>query len=148
LARSGRLARFIRIGRTAAPSFSFMAGPTQLRLASISAAAYGAFAIAGALQQLQRGSLIGFVHALARPSLWLVLLVALVLAWGLWMRYAWAWWLGVAAAGWQVFVILDGHVRASGLAHLPRPATLLALALLVFMLTLLLQRRARAAANR
>lgn len=126
-----------------------MAGPTQLRLASIAAAAYGALVFSGTVHRLQRsGSLRAFVHELARPSMWVVLLVAILVAWGLWRRYAWAWWLGVAAAGWEVFVIVRGYVEGRGFGHLPAPSTLLALGLLLFMLALLFQRRARAAASR
>jgi hypothetical protein len=126
-----------------------MSGPTQLRLASISAAAYGALAASGAIHHLQRsGSLRLFVRELTRPSLWLVVLVALVLFWGLWNRYVWAWWLGIVAACWEIFVIGSGYVHSRAFGHLPRPATLLALGLLLFIVAMLFQRRARAAANR
>jgi uncharacterized membrane protein (DUF2068 family) len=126
-----------------------MSGPTQLRLASLSAAAYAALAVSGTVHHLQRsGSLPAFVHGLARPSLWLLLLVAVVVAWGLWNRQVWAWWLGVAAAGWEVYVILAGYAHSRTFGHLPRPATLLALGLLLFMLALLFQRKARAAASK
>lgn len=126
-----------------------MSGPTQLRLASVSAAAYAALAASGTVYQLQRsGSLRAFVQGLTRPSLWLLLLVAIVVAWGLWNRYVWAWWLGVAAAGWEVYVIGTAYAHSRAFGHLPRPPTLLALGLLLFMLALLFQRKARAAASK
>ena len=126
-----------------------MSGPTQLRLASLSAAAYAALAVSGTVHHLHRsGSLPAFVHGLARPSLWLLLLVAIVVACGLWNRLVWAWWLGVAAGLWEVYVILNGYVHSRAFRHLPRPPTLLALALLLFMLALLFQRKARAAASK
>src|SRR3978361_307620 len=97
LAKPCRVARVRRIEHRLAFLLR-MSGPTQLRLASLSAAAYAALAVSGTVHHLQRsGSLPAFVHGLARPSLWLLLLVAIVVAWGLWNRQVWAWWLGVAA---------------------------------------------------
>lgn len=126
-----------------------MSGPTQLRLASLSAFAYGALAISGAVHHLQRsGSLRLFVHDLTRPSLWLVALVAFVLTWGLWNRYAWAWWLGVAAGCWEIYVIASRYVHSRAFGHVPAPAVLLALGLVLCMVVLLFQRRARASASR
>jgi hypothetical protein len=126
-----------------------MSGPTQLRLASISAFAYGALAASGAVHHLQRsGSLRLFLRELTQPALWVVVLVALLLTWGLWNRYVWAWWLGIAAGCWEIYLLASRYVHSRAFGHLPRPALLLALGLLLCMIVLLFQRRARAAANR
>jgi hypothetical protein len=126
-----------------------MSSPATLRLASCTAAAYGLLLVSGTLHHFQRtGSLRALAHGLARPSLWVALLVAALVAWGLWRRYAWAWWLGVAAAGYELFVILAPYVQGRGFGHVPGFATLLALGLLTLLLVLLLQRPARKGASR
>jgi hypothetical protein len=125
-----------------------MSANTQLRLASLCAATYAALAVSGVIHHFQRtGSLRALARGLSAPGLWLVLLVAVVVAWGLWKRYAWAWWVAVAAAGYQVFRIASAYVQGPAFGHLPRASVLVSLALLVLMLVLLFQRKARLAAN-
>jgi translocator protein len=78
----------------------------------------------------------------------MALLIAALVAVGLWRRYAWAWWLGIAAAGYQIFRIASAHVHMRGFGHVPGFATLIALALLVLVLVLLLPRTSRRGCNR
>jgi benzodiazapine receptor len=126
-----------------------MSANTQLRLASVCAAAYGALAVSGVIHHFQRtGSLRALVRGFASPDLLVVLLVAGLVAWGLWQRYAWAWWLGLAAAGYQLFRIVSGYVQSPVFGHLPRSSVLVSFTLLLLIVVLLLQRKARSGANR
>lgn len=126
-----------------------MSANTQLRLASVCAAAYGALAVSGVIHHFQRtGSLRALVRGFASADLWVVLLIAGLVSWGLWQRYAWAWWLGLAAAGYQLFRIVNGYVQSPVFGHVPRPSLLLSFTLLLLMVVLLLQRKARLGANR
>jgi len=125
-----------------------MSGPTQLRLASLTAAVYGLLLASGIAYRFQRsGNFAALVHALAQPPVWIGLLIAVLATMGLWGRRAWAWWLAVAAALFQSGRILYAWI-GHGLARVPGTPTLLALALLVLLLLLLLPRRARLAASR
>lgn len=126
-----------------------MSAHTTLRLASCCAAAYGALLASGVVHHFQRtGSFHALAHALSRPTLWVALLVAALVTWGLWRRYAWAWWLGVAAAGYQLFMIAWPYLHGRGFGHVPGFSALLALGLLALLLVLLFQRPARRGANR
>lgn len=126
-----------------------MSANTTLRLASCCAAAYGVLLASGVVHRFERtGSFRVLAHGLGRPTLWVALLIAALVTWGLWKRYAWAWWLGVAAAAWQVFRIVWPSLHGRGLGHVPGFSTLLALGLLVVLPGLLLQRPARLGANR
>ncbi len=126
-----------------------MSAHTQLRLASVTAAAYGAFLASGVVHHFQRtGSFRAAASALSQPSFWIALLVAAIVTLGLWKRQAWAWWLGVGAAAFQVFRIVSAYVQGRGFGALPAFSTLLALALLLLLLVLLLPRRARLGCNR
>lgn len=126
-----------------------MSANTQLRLASVCAAAYGALAISGVIHHFHRtGSLGALVRGFASTDLWIVLVVAGLVAWGLWQRYAWAWWLGLAAAGYQLFRIVASYVQSPVFGHVPRASVLISTALLLAILLLLFTRRARLGANR
>lgn len=126
-----------------------MSANFPLRLASVCSAAYAALVVSGVVHHFQRtGSLRVLVRSLSQPGLWVVLLVAAVVAWGLWKRYAWAWWLGVAAAGYQLFRIVASYVQSPVLGHVPRPSVLVAATLLAVILVLLFTRKARLGANR
>jgi uncharacterized membrane protein (DUF2068 family) len=126
-----------------------MSANTTLRLASCCAAAYGALLASGVVHHFERtGSFRALAHSLGRPTLWVALLVAALVTWGLWKRYAWAWWLGVAAAAYQLFEIVWPYLHGRGFGRVPGFSTLLALALLLLLLVLLLQRPARLGANR
>ena len=125
-----------------------MSAPTQIRLASLTAAAYGALLVSGAVYRFQRtGNVPALVHALSHPALWLALLLAALITFGLWKRYAWAWWLAIAAAVFQGWRIVSGWF-ARGFAHVPGMPTLIALALLLALLVLLLPRRSRLGCSR
>jgi hydrogenase/urease accessory protein HupE len=125
-----------------------MSGLTHLRLAAFCALAYGLLLVSGVLHHFQRtGSLRALVRGLSQPWLWVALLIALLVMYGLWRRYAWAWWLGILAAGFQVFRILSPYVMAGG-ARLPPASTLVALVLLLLVIVLLLPRKARLASSR
>ena len=126
-----------------------MTGLTQLRLAALCAFAYALLAISGLVHHFQRtGSLRVLLRGLMQPQLWVVLLVALVVTFGLFSRQAWAWWLGVAAASFGVFRIVSAYVQGPAFGRAPAPWTLIALALLLLTLVLLAPRKARLAANR
>jgi uncharacterized membrane protein (DUF2068 family) len=125
-----------------------MSAHTQIRIASVSSAAYGALFVSGIVYHFQRtGSFHALANSLSRPVVWITLLVAAIVTFGLWKRYAWAWWLGVAAAAYQIFRIGEAWYH-HGLSRLPGVPTLIALALLVLILVLLLPRRSRLGCNR
>ena len=126
-----------------------MSAHTQIRFASLSCAAYGALLVSGTVYHFQRtGSFRALGHSLAQPGLWIALLIAVLVTFGLWQRRAWAWWLGIAAAGYQIFRIASAYVHGRGFGHMPGFATLLALALLLLILVLLLPRKSRLGCNR
>jgi len=126
-----------------------MTGLTQLRLAALCAAAYALLAVSGLVNHFQHtGSLRVLLRGLMQPQLWIVLLVAGLVVFGLLGRQAWAWWLGVAAAAFGVFRIVSAYVQGPGFGRVPGAWTLTALALLLLILVLLVPRRARLAANR
>jgi hypothetical protein len=125
-----------------------MSAHTQIRLASLTAAAYGALFVSGIVYRFQRtGSFHHLVDSLSRPLVWGTLLVAAIVTFGLWKRYAWAWWLALAAAIYQLFRIGEAWYE-HGLARVPGVPTLIALVLLVVILVLLLPRRSRLGCNR
>lgn len=125
-----------------------MSAHTQIRLASISSAAYGALFVSGIVYRFQRtGSFRALAHSLSQPFVWITLLVAMVVAFGLWKRYAWAWWVGVAAAAYQIFRIGEAWYH-HGFARVPGVPMLIAIVLLVVILVLLLPRRSRLGCNR
>lgn len=125
-----------------------MSAQTQIRIASLLAAAYGALLASGVVHHFQQtGSLRALAHSLSRPSLWIALLIAALVTFGLWRRHAWAWWLAIAAAGYQLFRIGEAWFDR-GLGRVPGVPTLIALALLVLLLVLLLPRPARLGCNR
>lgn len=126
-----------------------MSGLTQLRLAALCAFGYGLLLASGVVHHFHRtGSLRALVHGLARAELWIVLLVALLVTFGLWSRKAWGWWLALAAAAFQLFRIGSSYVQGHAFGRVPAMATLIALALLVLLLVLIAPRKARLAANR
>ena len=126
-----------------------MSGLTQLRLAALCAFAYALLAVSGVVHRFQRtGSLRGLVNGLLQPHLWIVLVIALLVLFGLFGKKAWAWWLGVGAASFGIFRIVSAYVQGHGFGRLPGAWTLIALALLLAMLLLLMPRKARLAANR
>ena len=125
-----------------------MSAQTQIRLASVGSAAYGALFVSGIVYHFQRtGSFRALAHSMSHPFVWVTLLVALVVAIGLWKRYWWAWWVGVAAAAYQMFRIGEAWYR-HGWSHVPGVPTLIAIALLVLILVLLLPRCVRLGCNR
>ena len=125
-----------------------MSAHTQIRLASLTSAAYGALLASGLVYHFQHtGSFRALAHSLARPALWIALLLAAVITFGLWKRYAWAWWLAIAAALYEIFVIVQAWF-ARGLSHVPGVPALITLALMALLLVLLLPRRSRLGCNR
>ena len=126
-----------------------MSAQTQIRIASLACAAYGALLASGIVHHFQRtGSLRTLAHSLSQPTIWIALLVAALATFGLWKRQAWAWWLAVAAAGFQIFRIVSAYVQGRGFGQVPGFPTLLALGLLLVVLVLLLPRKARLGCNR
>lgn len=125
-----------------------MSAQLQIRLASFTAAAYGALLASGIVYHFQRtGSFRSLARSLAEPTIWIALLVAGLVTFGLWKRYAWAWWLAIAAAAFQLFRIFEAWFDR-GLARPPGVPALIALALLLLLLVLLLPRKSRLGCNR
>ena len=124
-----------------------MSGLGLLRIAALCAFAYAALAIAGLVTHFQHtGNFAALAHGLLRPEVGLVFAIALLVAIGVWTRYAWAWWAGLAAAAFQMYRITFAYWHAGRIPH--AFAVLLALALLLAYLVLVLQRKARLACNR
>lgn len=125
-----------------------MSAHTQIRLASLTTAAYGALLASGIVYHFQRtGSFRSLARDLAEPTIWIALLLVVLVTFGLWKRYAWAWWLAIAAAGFQLFRIFEAWFDR-GLSRVPGVPTLIALVLLLVLVALLLPRRARLGCNR
>jgi benzodiazapine receptor len=125
-----------------------MSAHTQIRLASLTSAVYGALLVSGIVYHFQRtGSLRALARGLAEPTIWIALLVAALVTFGLWKRHAWAWWLGVGAALYQLFRIFEAWF-GRGLSRVPGVPALIALGLLLLLLVLLLPRRSRLGCNR
>ena len=120
----------------------------QVRLASLSAAAYAVLAVSGVLQQFQRTGNWGALAAgFSRPGVWVAFVIGALVAWGLWKRYAWAWWLGLAASVFQLWRIGSWYLQGP-LGRVPGGWTLVTILLLVLLLVLLLQRGVRASCSR
>jgi benzodiazapine receptor len=117
-------------------------------LASFSAAAYAVLVVSGVFMHFERtGNLRALAHGLSRPGIWIAFVIAALVAWGLWKRYAWAWWLGAAAAAFQLWRLTSWYVQGP-LGRLPGTITLLMFALLILLLVLLAQRSVRASCSR
>lgn len=126
-----------------------MSGLTSIRIAALVALAYGLWVLVGGPIHVGAGSeALTMRLSLANPIAWLIGLVALLIAWALWMRYAWGWWLGLAAALFQGWRIVYPMFAGAGAPRLPGTTTLLVLALLVIFLVLLFMPKARAACSR
>lgn len=126
-----------------------MSANTPLRLASFCSATYAALAVSGVVHHFQRtGSIGALLRGLSSPYVWVVVLVAILVAVGLWKRYAWAWWLGLAAAGYQLFRIVVSYVQSPAFGNLPRASTMVSIVLLLAIVLLLVTRKARLGANR
>lgn len=126
-----------------------MKGPTAIRLAALLALAYGVWVLASGPVHLGGGSGAMTLRVSAGHWVgWLVGLLSLLIAWGLWARQAWSWWLGIVAAlvqGWRLLAPSFSH---GGAPRLPPVITLVVLAVLLAFVTLLFMPKARAACNR
>jgi hypothetical protein len=130
------------------PGAQPMSGPTSIRLAALLALGYGLWVLASGPIHLGAGANAMSVRVSAAHAVsWLVGLLSIVLAIGLWTRYAWAWWLGLAAALFQGWRIVSAHL-ARGPFHMPGTTTLVLMVLLVVFLVLLFMPKARASCNR
>jgi hypothetical protein len=126
-----------------------MSGLTSIRLGALVALGYALWVLAGGPVRFgAAGQAVTLRLSAAQPVTWLVGLLALVIAWGLWMRYAWAWWLGLAAALFQAWRLAWPLFAGDGAPRLPGTTTMLVLALLLVFLVLLFMPKARAACNR
>lgn len=126
-----------------------MSGPTAIRLAALLALGYGLWVLAGGpLHVGAGGGTMSLRVSAGHWVSWLVGLLSLLLAWGLWARYAWAWWLGLAAALVQGWRLVSAHVVQHGAVRVPGVTTLVVLALLLVFIVLLFMPKARAACNR
>ncbi|WBY02991.1 hypothetical protein PE066_05500 [Ramlibacter tataouinensis] len=126
-----------------------MSGIASIRVAAFVALGYSMWVLAGGAVQIGAAAQAMTLRlSVAQPVTWLVGLLALVVAWGLWMRYAWAWWLGLAAALFQAWRMAWPLFAGAGAPRLPGMTTLLVLALLLVFVVLLFMPKARAACNR
>ena len=126
-----------------------MSGLTSIRLASAVSFGYAVWVLAGRAVQLSGGSqAVTLRLQIDQPITWLVGLIALAIALGLWIRYAWAWWLGLAAALFQGWRMAWPLVSGAGAPRLPGTVTAVVLALLLVFVVLLLMPKARATCNR
>lgn len=126
-----------------------MNGLTAIRLAAVLALGYGVWVLAAGPMHVGGGGGAMTLRVSAGHWVgWLVGLLSLLLAWGLWFRQAWAWWLGIAAALIQGWRILSVHLARGGLARLPNATTLVVLAVLLAFVLLLFMPKARTACNR
>jgi translocator protein len=123
-----------------------MSGLTHLRLAALCTLTYGLLVVSGLLQHFYRtGSFRALARNLGNPWLWVVVVLAVVLTFGLWKRQAWAWWLAIGVGLFQVYRFVNAWIVGGW--RTPPTSTLILLALLVLMILLLLPRKARLAAN-
>lgn len=126
-----------------------MSGLTSVRLAGLVAFGYAVWVLAGgAVQFGAGGQAVTLRLSMAQPITWVVGGLALVIAFGLWTRYAWAWWLGLAAALFQIWRLAWPLFTGPGAPRLPGMTAVLVLMLLVLFVVLLLLPKARAACNR
>lgn len=126
-----------------------MSGLTSIRLAGLVAFGYAVWVLAGGAVQLGAGGqAVTLRLSMAQPLTWLVGLLALVIAIGLWTRYAWAWWLGLAAALFQAWRFAWPLFTGPGAPRLPGTTALLVLFVLLVFVVLLLLPKARASCNR
>ena len=82
------------------------------------------------------------------PVLWLTAVVTVLIAWGIWKRFAWAWWLGAAAALAQLVRMGLWLAQHNGFARMPADHILLTAGLLGGFLLVLLTPGMRAACRR
>jgi hypothetical protein len=126
-----------------------MSGLTAIRLAALLALGYGLWVLVGGPMHVGAGSGAMTLRVSAGHwASWLVGLLSLLLAWGLWARYAWAWWLALAAALVQGWRLVSAHVARHGAGRMPDATTLIVLVLLLMFVVLLFMPKARAACNR
>lgn len=124
-----------------------MASSFKITLTSLTAAVYAGLVISAVAIPFGRsGNFAALARGLANPHVWVPSVLACLVAWGIWKRYAWAWWLGLAACCYQLWRILDALVP--GPLRLPGAWTLLVLAVLALFLVLLVQRAVRVGCNR
>lgn len=125
-----------------------MSGPTAIRLAALLALGYGLWVLASGPIHLGASADAMTIRLSASYAVsWLVGLLSLVLAFGLWTRHAWAWWLGLAAALFQGWRIVSAQLER-GLSRMPSTTTLILLVLLLVFIVLLFMPKARASCNR
>ena len=126
-----------------------MSGLTAIRLAALLALGYAVWVLITGPIHLGAGGGAMTVRLSANHAMsWLIGLLSLVLAFGLWTRNAWAWWLGLVGAlvlGWR---IVSAHLVHQGTIRMPGTTTLVLLALLLVFLALLFMPQARATCNR
>lgn len=126
-----------------------MNGPTAIRLAALLALAYGIWILAGGPMHIGAG---GGAMTLRVSSghwvSWLVGLLSVLLACGLWALQAWSWWLALVAALVQGWRLASAHFARHGVIRMPNATVLLVMLLLVVFVVLLFIPKARAACNR
>ena len=126
-----------------------MSGSTRVRAASLVAIAYVVVALGGTLVHFaSSGDAYTLRVSLTQPATWIACLLAALVAWGLWQRFAWAWWLGVAAAVFQLFRLGTWLVAHFSISRPPGLGVALVVFLLLAFLILLLPARARASCSR
>ena len=126
-----------------------MNGLTAIRVAALLALGYGLWILASGPMHLGAGAGAMTLRVSAGHWVsWLVGLLSLLLAWGLWVRQAWSWWLALAGALVQGWRLVSAHLGHGGVARLPNATTLVVLGLLLVFVVLLFMPKARSACNR
>lgn len=126
-----------------------MSSQMQARLTALVAVVYVVLVLGASLLRVTlTGDFFSFRLNFVQPITWLVCILGLVIAWGVWRSYAWAWWLGLAAAGFQLYRFGSWLLANYSLSYLPGPNALLPLLLLLGFLVLLLLPGTRAACSR
>ncbi|CAL95237.1 hypothetical membrane protein [Azoarcus olearius] len=126
-----------------------MSSQMQARLAALVAVVYVLLVLGGSLVRIAlTGDFFSLRLNFVQPVTWLVCILGLLIAWGLWRCYAWAWWLGLGAVCFQLYRFGSWVVANYSLSHLPGSNVLLALFLLLVFLLLLLLPGTRAACSR
>jgi len=122
---------------------------TRIILAAVTAVVYVAAVVGNSLLNLAgNANHLSININFNQPTLWLIALLGLLIAFGLLGRYAWAWWLGMAVCVFQLYRLVNRMVSHYSLSHLPGLHVFLLFGLLVIFLLLLISPKAMASCHR
>lgn len=118
-------------------------------MAALVALLYIAVVAGGVLiHYFQSGDLSTLRFSLLLPSTLIALLLASIVAWGLWRRLRWAWWFALVASAIQLVRMSTWLWQYVSRFGLPGPSVLLVLAVLLLFFVILLSPGTRAACVR